>query len=106
MPRIIQLVIYDDFGDIFGKVLRMYREEKGMTQGDLYKRTGIERSIISKIESGEIKSPRLGTAIALVEGLGVDIREFVERMKREADKREKEQWASTHVANTTTTENK
>lgn len=56
--------------------LKIYREQKGLTQIDLAKAIGIAQSEISAYESGA-KSPKLSVAVAIAAVLGVTIGELV-----------------------------
>ncbi len=54
-----------------GSLLKRLREQKGVTQGQLSRDSGIDRAYISQIESGKTVSIRVDTAKALAKGLGV-----------------------------------
>lgn len=49
------------------------RAAKGMSQVDLSRKTNIKQATISRIESGEIKEPRLSVLKELSKGLGVTV---------------------------------
>ncbi len=53
--------------------LKNVREEKGMTQEELEKRSGVSRQTISAIENGKGGSVKTGTLIALAKALGVTL---------------------------------
>lgn len=53
--------------------LRQARETAQKRQEDLERATGIDQSTISRIESGEIKRPRLRTLRKLARALGLDV---------------------------------
>lgn len=59
-----------------GKKLRGLRAEKGMSQEDLAKLSGISESAIFRIEKGE-RSPRLGQLDALCDALEIDLYDFL-----------------------------
>jgi len=61
-----------------GKALRKIRKERSISQGDIYRATGIERSHISKIESGEIKDPKLSTMFRICNAIGMKVSEFIQ----------------------------
>jgi predicted transcriptional regulator len=61
----------------FGTYLQQKRLELGMGQRELSKRCNISNSEISRLESGERKSPSMDTLTKLVEGLGVDKEELL-----------------------------
>lgn len=61
--------IHDAFRKHFGDQLRLAREEKGWSQAELAKRSGIKQANISRIESGR-HSVTLGTAARLAAVFG------------------------------------
>lgn len=67
----------------FGEVVSLYLNEMGINQSELARRMGTARQTVSSIcESGR-RSPRLDTALAVAEALGVSIQEMVDRMEEE-----------------------
>lgn len=56
--------------------MRQIRESRGMTQSELAKETGIPQSVISDIESGKTKNPRIDTMEAIARVLGVKLEEL------------------------------
>lgn len=54
-----------------GKRLRTMRESKGMSQGDIEKRSGLLRSYISRVEGG-YTAPSLTTLEKFARALGVE----------------------------------
>jgi transcriptional regulator with XRE-family HTH domain len=70
-----------NFMDLFniGKAIREIRKEKNMSLGDVFKITGIERSSLSRIESGKTKYPRLITILDIAAALKVKPREIIHR---------------------------
>lgn len=58
--------------DGFGRRVRLLREQRGWSQGDLAKASGVGQSQISKIEAGD-QDARVGTARRLAQALGVSI---------------------------------
>jgi ribosome-binding protein aMBF1 (putative translation factor) len=50
--------------------LRRERERQGLSLTDLAERTGIDRATISKIETGKIANPTVGTLGTLAKALG------------------------------------
>ena len=61
----------------FSKALRSVREKKGLSQGDVFRRSGVERTYISRIEQGLIVDPRISTVVILARALGVSVDELV-----------------------------
>jgi len=60
-----------------GRAIKKLRERNGMTQGDIARATGLERSYVSRLEGGKINYPRLKTVYKLAHALGVSVDEFV-----------------------------
>ena len=50
--------------------LRRERERQGLSLTDLAERTGIDRATISKLETGKIANPTVGTLRTLARALG------------------------------------
>lgn len=48
-------------------------DERGMTQADLARRTGLSTAVVSQIVSGKTKDPRLSNVIAIANALGVSL---------------------------------
>jgi DNA-binding XRE family transcriptional regulator len=55
----------------FGHAMRKARGKKKMSQMDLYKATGLDRTFISDLERG-IQGPSLRTIFRVAKGVGVD----------------------------------
>ncbi|HEV2387570.1 MAG TPA: helix-turn-helix domain-containing protein [Candidatus Acidoferrales bacterium] len=67
-----------------GLRIRQLRETRGMTQSQLQARSGVSRSYLSRIESGQM-TPSLGTLEKIAESLGVGLnRFFIAATKSEA----------------------
>ncbi|MFA5029627.1 MAG: helix-turn-helix transcriptional regulator [Patescibacteria group bacterium] len=56
--------------------VRRIREEKGMTQGDLCRKLGLDRAYLSNVESGK-KNPTLATMERIAEALDVSVDELL-----------------------------
>ncbi len=56
----------------FGENMKRIREAKGMSQGDIYRATKIERAYISNLESGK-QNPTLETIAKIATALEVEI---------------------------------
>ncbi len=54
----------------FAKNMKKLREAKGLSQGDIYRATGIDRAYISNLEAGK-QNPTLETIAKIAEALGV-----------------------------------
>ncbi|MFC2165623.1 helix-turn-helix domain-containing protein [Acidobacteriota bacterium] len=61
------------------RAMKFYREKKKMTQGDIMRATGLERSYVSRLESGGIKEPTITTMILVARALGVDPCDFLKK---------------------------
>jgi transcriptional regulator with XRE-family HTH domain len=61
----------------FGKAMKVLRKEKGMTQGDIYRATKLERSYISRLECGKIIYPRIETVAKIASAFGISVIEFL-----------------------------
>ena len=56
-----------------GYRVREVREEKGMTQEELERRSGVSRQTISAIENNNQYQAKVGTLMALAEALGTTV---------------------------------
>jgi len=63
----------------FGKACKIIREEKGKTQGDIFRITGLERSYVSRFERGKIPYPRLETIVKIAAALDVSVEELIRK---------------------------
>lgn len=52
--------------------MKKIRLEKGMSQGDICRKLGVDRSYISNVEGGK-KNPTLSTITKLAKALGVSV---------------------------------
>jgi transcriptional regulator with XRE-family HTH domain len=60
-----------------GQKIKHLRKNKGLTQFDLEKRTGIKREYLSKIENNELNNPTFATLLKICEGIGIPITELL-----------------------------
>ncbi len=74
-----------DVGQIFGKVLRRYRSELGVSQEELAFRAGVDRTFVSRIERG-LRQPTITTLIGLGIALGVSAAELVRKVEEQMQK--------------------
>jgi transcriptional regulator with XRE-family HTH domain len=58
-----------------GESIRKIRQTKGLSQGEMQKRTGILRSYLSRVENGHTV-PSLATLQRLASAMGVPLSEF------------------------------
>lgn len=66
--------------EAFGIVLRIYRQEKGLTQEQLGERVDVVRSFICSLENGN-RQPSLQMVLKLADALGVEPGDLVNAMK-------------------------
>lgn len=64
----------------FGDELRKARLKKGMSQMDLYKSTGLDRTFISDLERG-IQAPSIRTIFRAAKGIGIEAESLIEKTK-------------------------
>lgn len=57
-----------------GRRIRTLREEAGLTQGELAKAIGVNRSTVTRYEDGEISSCKASTLASLATVLDVDLK--------------------------------
>jgi transcriptional regulator with XRE-family HTH domain len=60
--------------------MRKARSKKGMSQMDLYKATGLDRTFISDLERG-IQAPSIRTIFRAARGIGIEPEALIERTK-------------------------
>jgi transcriptional regulator with XRE-family HTH domain len=73
--------------------MRKLRQEKGLSQVDIFRRTGLERTYISRLENGEVKDPRVTTVITLARAFGITPEDFIQEMLRLGDGKKKDEAA-------------
>ena len=56
-----------------GKMLKAYREKKGMTQVQLAKRAKVTQAYVAMLEGGVKKNPSLATLKRIAKALKVDV---------------------------------
>ena len=64
--------------------LREIRLDRGYSQEELHKLTGISRDTISRLETGDRPNPHPRTLRKLAEALGVSVGDFSKREERQA----------------------
>jgi transcriptional regulator with XRE-family HTH domain len=60
-----------------GQRIKHLRKNKGLTQFDLEKKTGIKREYLSKLENDELNNPTFSTLLKICEGIGIPINELL-----------------------------
>lgn len=66
-----------DVGQSLAVCMKKLRARYNMTQGDIVRATGLERSYISNLEAGKIKHPRILTAAKVARAFGMKLSEFI-----------------------------
>lgn len=67
----------------FGEVVDMYLKQLGITQAELARRMGTGRQTVNNFFGEGKRGPRLDTALAVADALGVSIQDIVDRMKED-----------------------
>lgn len=62
-----------DDSKLFRERLRVLRESKGLTQGELEERIGKEANYITRVETGRIDTPPIETLSKIAQELGVSM---------------------------------
>lgn len=70
-------------GRSFGEVVRLYMEERGMTQSELARLMGTGRQTINNLLLNNRRGPTLETAVLVAEAFGVTVDELVDKMKED-----------------------
>lgn len=63
------MAVLDQLEELF-KQLKAAREEKGLSLGDLTELTGMDRSALSKLETGQRPNPTIETLMRYAEAVG------------------------------------
>ena len=61
-----------------GQRIRAIRQNKGLSQSEVEKKTGIKREYLSKIENSELKNPTYGTIKKICRGIDISIAELLD----------------------------
>lgn len=75
----IGLLVAEHVRTPVGDAIYLLRKQAGMSQRELAQRSGVERSYISMIESGQRDSPSRTILTSLAEALGLTVRELYQR---------------------------
>ena len=65
----------------FGETVSYYLISLDMQASELCEKTGLSKSYISKLRSGDVAEPTFDKALKIIDALGVDVDEFVEKQK-------------------------
>ena len=60
-------------------MIRELRLKRGWSQSELARRAGVKQSIISYIENGKTKNPRIDTLSAIATALGVPVGRLIRK---------------------------
>jgi transcriptional regulator with XRE-family HTH domain len=60
-------------------VIRELRQKRGWTQTELARKAGVKQSVLSYIESGKTKHPRIDTLSAIASALGVSVQRLLKK---------------------------
>jgi transcriptional regulator with XRE-family HTH domain len=69
--------IPDNPGKALAICMKQLRAKKGMTQGDIARATGLERSYVSNLEAGKIKHPRVHTVAKIAMAFGMKLSDLI-----------------------------
>jgi transcriptional regulator with XRE-family HTH domain len=72
-----RIKIPDNPGKALAVCMKELRAKKGMTQGDIVRATGLERSYVSSLEAGKIKHPRVHTVDKIAMAFGMKLSELI-----------------------------
>ena len=75
--------------EIIGRVIRRFRESKGVSQEVLSGLAGLDRTHYSKIERG-LRSPTIETFFKIAHALGVEPHQLMMEVERAVKEQEKE----------------
>lgn len=64
-----RVAAFDELEELFHQ-LRAAREERGLSLSDLTERTGMDRSALSKLETGQRPNPTIETLVRYAEAVG------------------------------------
>lgn len=74
-----------DIGEIIGRNLRHYRNERGLSQWRLSEVSGVSRPVIAKLELGKLPTPRSDTVAQLAQALKVPVDALLQEERHTAD---------------------
>ena len=68
-----------------GEVIKTYRSQRGLSQGDIERRTGLLRCYLSRVENGHTV-PSLGTLAKIAEAMEISLADFFPGTETPRDK--------------------
>ena len=66
----------EEYAKAFGEYLKSLLEEKGMTQAELARRTGLTEASMSRYINGN-RSPRIAQAYRMAQVIGIDMNTLI-----------------------------
>ena len=66
----------DEYAKAFGEYLKSLLEEKGMTQAEFARRTGMTEASVSRYISGQ-RTPRISQAYGMAQVIGIDMNTLI-----------------------------
>ena len=72
-----------------GEVIKTYRAQRGLSQGDIERRTGLLRCYLSRVENGHTV-PSLETLAKIAEAMDISLADFFPGTETPRDKRDPE----------------
>lgn len=60
-------------------MIKKLRERRGWTQSELARKAGIKQGVLSDIETGKTKHPRIDTIAAIAQALGVPVEKLIQK---------------------------
>lgn len=60
-------------------MIRELREKRGWSQSELSRRSGVKQGVLSYIESGRTKRPRIDTILAIAAALEVPVEKLMKK---------------------------
>ena len=79
-----------------GETIRSYRLKKGMSQGDIEKRTGLLRCYLSRVENGHT-IPSLDTLAKIASAMDIALAQFFSDHTTESNGKNLPQWTEDEV---------
>ena len=66
----------EEYAKAFGEYLKSLLEEKGMTQAEFARRTGMTEASVSRYISGQ-RTPRISQAYGMAQVIGIDMNTLI-----------------------------
>ena len=72
----------DNRWGVTNTLIRELRKKLGLSQNELSRLAGVKQSVLSYIENGKTKHPRIDTLAAIAAALGVSVNDLVSNEKK------------------------